>query len=158
MIDRVSSSDFRWLGCLDGNTVWNEDTEAGCSHHHDGLTSVWAGAPPCRPLSTACPSICICSPPPARCPAARSSAGPAPGRTRRPGLWGTCAWITETWERCQEISSVMRLSTVAVWSIIWLCLRWVISSLISPSSPNCLQSPHLKLSKQICLSGLGALW
>ena len=63
----------------------------------------------------------------------------------------------EMWDLvCQQISSMMKLHSVAVWSIIWLCLRWVISSLISPSSPNCLQSPHLKLSKQICLSGQGA--
>ena len=36
-----------------------------------------------------------------------------------------------------------------------VCDEWS-PSLISPSSPNCLQSPHLKLSKQICLSGQGA--
>ena len=34
MIDRVSSSDFRWLGCLDGNTVWNEDTEGSLTAHN----------------------------------------------------------------------------------------------------------------------------
>ena len=46
----------------------------------------------CLRLSTPCLSTCICSPPPARCPSGRSSAGWPPDPPPSPSLWGTFAW------------------------------------------------------------------
>ena len=149
MIDRASSSDFRWRGCLDGNTVWNEDTE------DSGHNIIMDSPRPQLGLRFARHSPLLAR---VLVPVLLGQhnvqqhevvLGRVQARHRGPHS-GEHA---PAQEKCQQISQWWGL---AVWSIMRLCLRWVISSLISPSSPNCLQSPHLKLSKQICLSGQGA--